>query len=69
VLAAKKMLATAIKLFDNDAYRGVCLKLKTKKAIPGMERPLTIACHMKIFILGLHHYPASWDLPSSLLPK
>jgi hypothetical protein len=37
----------------------------TKKAIPGMERPLTIACHMKIFDLGLSHYPASWDLPSS----
>ena len=28
----------------------VLLKLQ-KKAIPGMERPLTIACHMKIFIL------------------
>jgi hypothetical protein len=40
----------------------------TKKAIPGMERPLTIACHMKIFVLGLNHYPASWDILSSRKP-
>jgi hypothetical protein len=40
----------------------------TKKAIPGMERPLTIACHMKIFVLGLNHYPASWDILSSQEP-
>jgi hypothetical protein len=41
----------------------------TKKAIPGMERPLTIACHMKIFVLGLNHYPASWDILSSRKPS
>jgi hypothetical protein len=42
---------------------------ETKKAIPGMERPLTIACHMKILILGLKHYPASWDILSSHCPS
>jgi hypothetical protein len=41
---------------------------KTKKATPGMERPLTIACHMKIFDQA-YLVPANWvDINLTISP-